>query len=98
MGPSRADVCDYLRRNWDAVRLATAARYLAELLEMDVEEVCERIMEGEKTHGPFRLEAMNCAFEFRQEVMDTPAYHAFELAQRGLIRVPPADLGVEAED
>lgn len=97
MGPSRADICEYLRRNWDAVRLATAARYLAELLELDVEEVCERMMEGEEKFGPFKLDEMNCDLEFRQEVKDTPAYHAMHLAQRGLIRVSPARLGVEEE-
>lgn len=78
---TRKDVEEFIRENFDMLRVEAIENCVDHIASLEAEEVIEKFWKGAKENGKFDLESICALSELRDEMKDALAYTAFHILQ-----------------
>jgi len=76
VNPTRQDVAQYLRDNWETIIQYSIIHMQNALLDLDVETAVTKLMRADAKYGPFELKTIDAFKEIMEEVTDVANYTA----------------------
>ena len=81
MKVTRSHVIDYIKENFETIKVETIENVVDHIASLSIEEVLEKFKKGAKENGKFDLESIACLFELRDECKDALSYSAMNILQ-----------------